>query len=395
LYIHAGTQLIAQSDGTTTLYHLHDGLGSTRQLVDSTGAPVLSQTFDPYGSLYLSAGSAESSFGWAGEARDANGLTYLRARYYNPTMGRFLNLDPSRQEQNPFVYSNANPVMFTDPSGNTTECSWHEDCTFEEQPPVQIGGEGSIPVWHDTEGNPHTLRFEPNVFFKPLRYDPGAPYPFNQEAPASQFDIEGYEGYMNLCGPFAVGAIVQNLLGDKFAPTIAEILNATIYGQQPDDNVGVTYDCYVNQGCPVEYNPDGTVKKKVSGTSLDQLADLAEYLGVQAELDASLKGMNQVDYFDSIRTRLNGSVRTWPIVLVEIKNDGHPNYKLTDEDDIEHWIVITGTSVRWADGEDWQWVRIFNPIVNGQQYYPVGELFGSIDKARNSVNEHRVLWLTK
>jgi RHS repeat-associated protein len=120
LYIHAGTQLIAQSDGATTLYHLRDGLGSTRQLVDSTGAPLLSQTFDPYGSLYLSAGSGESSFGWAGEVRDSNGLTYLRARYYSPIYGRFLNTDPSRQENNPYSYATSDPINATDPTGLRT-----------------------------------------------------------------------------------------------------------------------------------------------------------------------------------------------------------------------------------------------------------------------------------
>jgi RHS repeat-associated protein len=86
-------------------------------VADAAGTIQLTQTYDPYGTLYASSGTADSTFGWAGEQSDSNSLIYLRARYYNPATGRFLNMDPSRLEMNPYQYAVGNPVMYTDPSG--------------------------------------------------------------------------------------------------------------------------------------------------------------------------------------------------------------------------------------------------------------------------------------
>ncbi|MDX9956473.1 MAG: RHS repeat-associated core domain-containing protein, partial [Anaerolineae bacterium] len=77
-----------------TEYFAYDGLGSVRQVVDETGSPLLTQTFDPYGSLYARAGIAETAWGFTGEYVGTNGLLYLRARYYAPGQGRFFQLDP-------------------------------------------------------------------------------------------------------------------------------------------------------------------------------------------------------------------------------------------------------------------------------------------------------------
>jgi RHS repeat-associated protein len=116
IYVH-GLDLVAQSDGTTTDYLAYDGLGSVRQVLDDAGAPLLTQTFDPYGNLLARGGMGAPSFGFTGEQVDANGLVYLRARYYQPGMGRFLNMDPGRQEMNPYQYSHSNPTNYADPSG--------------------------------------------------------------------------------------------------------------------------------------------------------------------------------------------------------------------------------------------------------------------------------------
>lgn len=116
-YLH-GLGLVAQSDGMTTEYFAKDGLGSVRQIVDPTNNVLMTQTFDPYGNLYSRDGADEANFGFAGEQTDSNGLVFLRARYYDPRVGRFLNMDPSRQEINPYLYALSNPVLHTDPSGH-------------------------------------------------------------------------------------------------------------------------------------------------------------------------------------------------------------------------------------------------------------------------------------
>jgi RHS repeat-associated protein len=133
-YLH-GLGLVAQTDSTNVEYLAKDGLGSVRQVLNSSGSVLMSQTFDPYGNLYNRSGTNESGFGWAGEQADSNGLVFLRARYYNPIQGRFLNTDPSRQETNPYQYSNNNPIKFVDPTGLIREPSGAE---FESEADIAV-----------------------------------------------------------------------------------------------------------------------------------------------------------------------------------------------------------------------------------------------------------------
>ncbi len=126
-YYWQGLDTLAQSDGTNTKYFEYDGLGSVRQLIDPSASVLLAQTFDPYGNGFSKAGTATTDLGFAGEQTDSNGFVFLRARYYNPSAGRFLNTDPSRREQNPYLYSAGNPINYVDPSGNDKDPNnpWH------------------------------------------------------------------------------------------------------------------------------------------------------------------------------------------------------------------------------------------------------------------------------
>ena len=118
-----GLGRISQQSGSTAEYFLGDALGSVRQLVDNTGEVTLTKSYAPYGEVLSSAGSGSSTFAFTGEQQDASGLTYLRARYYNPADGRFLSRDTWEGDENQpitynkWTYANANPVMYTDPSG--------------------------------------------------------------------------------------------------------------------------------------------------------------------------------------------------------------------------------------------------------------------------------------
>jgi hypothetical protein len=62
---------------------------------------------------------------------DPNGLLYMKARYYNPYLCRFLNPDPSgfAGGLNMYAAFNGNPVSYTDPTGlgavgDTQTTSW-------------------------------------------------------------------------------------------------------------------------------------------------------------------------------------------------------------------------------------------------------------------------------
>ncbi len=115
-----GLGLISSTDsGGVTSYTLADGLGSTTQLTDSTGAVTDSYSYDVFGSPRTTTGTTANDFRYAGEQRDGNanrGLYFLRARSYDPTLGRFLQKDPLPLV-NRYAYAGNNAANLTDPSG--------------------------------------------------------------------------------------------------------------------------------------------------------------------------------------------------------------------------------------------------------------------------------------
>jgi RHS repeat-associated protein len=99
-------------------------VGSVRQLADADGQVTLAQSFDPFGVLLEADGSGASEFGYTGEQADGStGLVFLRARYYDPAVGRFLAKDPFPGfAQRPatlhsYAYVTNNPINRADASG--------------------------------------------------------------------------------------------------------------------------------------------------------------------------------------------------------------------------------------------------------------------------------------
>ena len=74
-YVYAlGTRPLAQY-GTVWEYLLADALGSVRQIVDANGNVTLAESYEPYGSVLTTNGTASSIFGYAGEQID----TYIKS----------------------------------------------------------------------------------------------------------------------------------------------------------------------------------------------------------------------------------------------------------------------------------------------------------------------------
>ncbi|HVT78846.1 MAG TPA: RHS repeat-associated core domain-containing protein [Acidimicrobiales bacterium] len=98
----------------------HDQLGSIRAITDTNATVLATASYDPYGNPTASGGTTTApSIGWAGQYRDTEtGLTYLRARYYDPDTAQFLSRDPwVAMTNSPYAYVNGNPVDRADPSG--------------------------------------------------------------------------------------------------------------------------------------------------------------------------------------------------------------------------------------------------------------------------------------
>ena len=117
--------------GPNTLYYLTDALGSTIGLLatdgkvsaryhyDEFGIPTDAKKFDPNWP------GPDNLFGYTGLGYDyTSGLTYARARYYQPELGRFISEDTYKgscgnpQSQNLYGYVENNPMLWIDPSGH-------------------------------------------------------------------------------------------------------------------------------------------------------------------------------------------------------------------------------------------------------------------------------------
>lgn len=103
--------------GTVTWYH-HDAQGSTRTLTNSSGVPIGTATYTSYGATQATTGTT-TPLGYTGAYTDAeSGLIYLINRYYDPTTGQFLSMDPLVDiTQSAYGYVEDNPLNAIDPNG--------------------------------------------------------------------------------------------------------------------------------------------------------------------------------------------------------------------------------------------------------------------------------------
>ena len=119
-----GTDMISIDNSGTVSYYLTDGQGSTRALTNENGIITDTYTFDAFGNITAQAGDTYNPYLYNQEQYDANtGLYYLRARYMNPSTGRFISMDAysgsiyDSMSLHKYLYANGNPVMYSDPTG--------------------------------------------------------------------------------------------------------------------------------------------------------------------------------------------------------------------------------------------------------------------------------------
>lgn len=113
-------------DAITQRYQLGNHLGSVALEVDERGEVISYEEYHPYGTTALQAVNATirataKRYRYSGMERDEEtGLEYHSARYYLTWLGRWLNADPIGIGGgiNFYTFSNSNPLIFKDPSGN-------------------------------------------------------------------------------------------------------------------------------------------------------------------------------------------------------------------------------------------------------------------------------------
>jgi RHS repeat-associated protein len=109
---------VALVAGGASNYFVADRQGSTIALVSSTGTQRDKYSYDPYGVSRSKTETVVNPWQYTGgELDNTTGLYHLEARYYDPTIGRFTQADPSGQEMNNYAYASENPTNLSDPHG--------------------------------------------------------------------------------------------------------------------------------------------------------------------------------------------------------------------------------------------------------------------------------------
>ncbi len=117
--------LSSDSEQARTYYHyVSDEKGSITHLISSEEERVLNEySYDVFGNRTVLKETVDNLFGYTGQQYDGvTGQYYLRARYYNPVIGRFIQEDTYYGDGlNLYAYCCNNPVMYYDPTGHDHE----------------------------------------------------------------------------------------------------------------------------------------------------------------------------------------------------------------------------------------------------------------------------------
>jgi RHS repeat-associated protein len=123
-----GNLLSRLEPGSVRRYYHHEGTGSTTALTDASGTVSGSILYDAWGNQRTITGSGQGNYRFAGtEVDTSTGLYHMGARFYDPTIGRWLSEDVAQDQYfdpttlNFYTYANSNPLLLTDITGRGTD----------------------------------------------------------------------------------------------------------------------------------------------------------------------------------------------------------------------------------------------------------------------------------
>jgi len=126
-YYIQGPALVARIgvDGSQRYYHMND-IGNVVGLTNSNGVLTDRYGYTPFGLPKAQEGTTDNPFtyvGGLGVMAEADGLYFMRARFYDPDTGRFLEKDPVEgtltdpPSLHRYQYVSNRPLLLTDPRG--------------------------------------------------------------------------------------------------------------------------------------------------------------------------------------------------------------------------------------------------------------------------------------
>jgi len=377
-----GYNRIAQMNDDVTGYFLGDALGSVRQVIDDNSEIVLSREYAPFGDTLASLGSYETDFGYTGELTDGTGLINLRARYYDPSTGRFLTRDSWAGDlRTPatlvkWLYANSNPVMYTDPSGYCYDSNgkFHlfggplfGQCSKTNSsngistvtPSPTINATPTVtPTFAPTATplpTPNIYDYDPTVEPIGITWNPGLVVPL---APGYYQGVANSQYYAKVDNPDPKHLSIVNRGYDSCGQVAISMIIAGV--------TDYSYDFY-----------DEIWRKGFN--NLDRSTYAYEVLagGLDSGLLIGWSGNTSYDYDmeNKAAIKLRSMLRSnhYVIALINITVDVNGFSRVVPDVAIGHWVVITGLSHPWDfnnDNSASNWVRINNPYNNRPEYYP-------------------------
>jgi RHS repeat-associated protein len=119
-------EVFTRTDANGTANFLRDALGSTVALTDNGGTSLATYAYESFGNTSVTSGSSANPYQYTGRENDGTGLFFYRARYYNPSLQRFISEDPigfGGGQANLYAYVGNSPLNLIDPTGlDATSC---------------------------------------------------------------------------------------------------------------------------------------------------------------------------------------------------------------------------------------------------------------------------------
>ena len=113
--------LISRTDSGGSAYYAADAGGNVTELVLGISATANSYSYSVFGNIIRGAENLPNPFQFAGQwgvMQDANGVEYMRSRYYRAFEGAFASSDPLRISPNgAYRYASGDPINRIDPVG--------------------------------------------------------------------------------------------------------------------------------------------------------------------------------------------------------------------------------------------------------------------------------------
>jgi RHS repeat-associated protein len=364
-YTH-GIGLVGRFDGNSTAYYDGDLLGSTAGITGADGDYINRYAYRPYGENLLTVEGVSNPFEYVGQwgvMDEGNGLDYMRARFYSPSNGRFMNPDPIGQAggTNIYAYTDNSPIEFLDPLGLKPSSSGEQ--FFGGYARVRalnhkiISGEFNKEL---SSGEIKTAEFQDT-------FDQAS---FDQAQGGARFSSELAFGWLTgllealITGP---SKVISNIVGLRNASEgsldLYSYSKAALRGRS------------AVEGSSTDQPTDGQSDSSSGGANDDTSSNPADNGNDNQGVPSSPRNRKPADYAKDARNKKEQAERTISPLVLDLDNDGIELFSLQDSSaffDLD------------ADGfaEQTGWVRPDDALLaldkNGNgRIDDINELFGS------------------